>query len=667
MPSRTPVPRAFSLTTEYDPAGDQPQAIDELLSGLRSGDKHQILLGITGSGKTYTMANVIEKWGRPTLILAHNKTLAAQLYGEFKSLFPDNAVHYFVSYYDYYQPEAYIPASDTYIEKDSQINEEIDRLRHAATNALLTRRDVIIVASVSCIFGIGSPEFYSDLAIDCSVGQEIDRDKFLRLLVNIQYERNDYDFYRGTFRVRGDIVEVFPADADRWAYRIEWFGDEIESISTVDPFLGETGTNLEQVHIFPSTHYVVPRLNLEQSIDKIRDELRERLIEFNSQNKLLEAQRLELRTMADLELLEATGYCRGIENYSRFFDGRQRGVPPATLIDYFPDDFLLFIDESHQTLPQVRAMYKGDRSRKENLVEFGFRVPSAMDNRPLQFHEFNERINQVIYVSATPGDYEVETTSGVIVEQIVRPTGLLDPEIEIRQTQGQLDDLLNEITARTRNGEKILVVTLTKRMSEHLTEYYAQLGVRVRYLHSEIDTLERMELLRDLRQNEYDVLVGINLLREGLDLPEVTLVAILDADVEGFLRSARSLFQICGRASRNAKGRVIMYADKVTPSMDEVIKETGRRRAIQQEHNRKLGITPMTIIKKVNDITLLIGRVPKALPRKTPTAPMGSVKEMELFLLDMRKKMREHARKLEFEEAARLRDEISDLEKMLTY
>jgi excinuclease ABC subunit B len=665
--SKSPKPGVFSMVTDMVPKGDQANATAELLEGLKSGIGPQVLLGITGSGKTYTMARVIEKWGRSTLILAHNKTLAAQLYSEFRTLFPNNSVHYFVSYYDFYQPEAYLPTSDTYIEKDAQINEEIDRLRHASTNALLSRDDVIIIASVSCIFGIGSPALYGELAIRLTKGQEIDRDKFLRNLVDIQYERNDYDFYRGTFRVRGDVVEVFPSDADRWAFRIEWFGDEIESICTVDPFLGKGGRDLEFIDIFPSSHYVVPKENMDGAMDNIRNELRTSIQDFNAQNKLIEAQRVELRTSTDLELMEATGYCKGIENYSRFFDGRVAGQPPSTLIDYFPENFLFFIDESHQTIPQVKAMYKGDYARKKNLVEFGFRIPSAMDNRPLKFPEFEKKVNQVIYVSATPGPYEIEMTQGVVVEQIVRPTGLLDPEIEIRPTIDQLDDLLGEIREVVASGSKVLVVTLTKRMSEHLTEYYSELGVRIRYLHSDIVTMERMELLRDLRNGEFDVLVGINLLREGLDLPEVSLVAILDADVQGFLRSARSLFQICGRASRNAKGRVVMYGDKITPAMDEVIRETSRRRLLQEEDNLKKGITPQTIIKKVSDIELLIGRKPKKDKRKISfDSDPADLTELEFILKKLKKKMRDYARKLEFEEAAQLRDRILELEKRFT-
>ncbi len=645
-----------------EPRGDQPAAIAGLLEGLQAGEPFQVLLGITGSGKTFTMAKVIEAWGRPTLILAHNKTLAAQLFAEFRQLFPHNAVQYFVSYYDYYQPEAYIPASDTYIEKDSAINEEIDRLRHAATNALLSRPDVIIVASVSCIFGIGSPRFYRDLAVQLAVGQEVDRDEVLRRLVDIQYQRNDYDFTRGTFRVRGDVVEVFPADSDRTALRISWFGDAIERIREFDPFVRQGHRDVASALIFPSSHYVVPEQDLRRAMEAIREELRFRLNELRAAGRLLEAQRLEQRTLSDLETLETAGYCKGIENYSRHFDGRPPGEPPATLLDYFPQDFLLFIDESHQTIPQVRGMLHGDLSRKRNLVEYGFRLPCALDNRPLSFEEFLQRVHRVVCVSATPGEWELNRTQGVVVEQIVRPTGLLEPSMEVRPVEGQLDDLLVEIRRRRERGEKVLVVTLTKRSAERLTEYYAELGVRVRYLHSDIDTLERSEILRDLRLGEFDVLVGINLLREGLDLPEVSLVAVLEADTEGFLRSASSLFQISGRAARHREGHVILYADRITPAMQTVLDETTRRRAIQEAYNREHGITPASVVKDVVDLNRMIGLDAggrKKAPARVPP------EEAEAHILKLTRKMREAARKLQFEEAARLRDEIRRLEGLL--
>jgi excinuclease ABC subunit B len=655
-----PNPGLFRLEGGLAPRGDQPQAISGLLDGLAADEPFQVLLGITGSGKTFTMAKVIEHWGRPTLILAHNKTLAAQLFAEFRQLFPHNAVEYFVSYYDYYQPEAYLPATDTYIEKDSAINEEIDRLRHAATNALLSRSDVIIVASVSCIFGIGSPRFYRDLALELAVGQELDRDEVLRRLVDIQYERNDFDFYRGTFRVRGDVVEVFPSDSDRTAWRISWFGDGIERIREFDPFLNQVVQDVPSALIFPSSHYVVPEQDLRRALDDIRDELRDRLVEFNAAGKLLEAQRLELRVTSDLEMLETAGYCKGIENYSRHFDGRAPGTPPATLLDYFPKDFLLFVDESHQTLPQVRAMLKGDLSRKRNLVDFGFRLPCALDNRPLDFEEFQARVKRVVCVSATPGDWELARTQGVVIEQIVRPTGLLEPAMEVRPSEGQLDDLLEEIHKRKEAEEKVLVVTLTKRSAERLTEYYGDLGVRVRYLHSDVETPERIEILRDLRLGEFDVLVGINLLREGLDLPEVSLVAVLDADTEGFLRSDRSLFQISGRAARHLNGRVILYADRVTDAIRKVLDETDRRRRVQEDYNREHGIEPASIIKGIVDINKMIGLDrPSAEPaRKTKLDPAKA----EAAIVKLTRRMREAARKLQFEEAARLRDELRALE-----
>src|ERR1700733_13228772 len=579
------MPSGFRLTTGFEPKGDQPRAIEQLVEGLDRSDRHQVLLGITGSGKTFTIANVIQRTGRPTLILAPNKTLAAQLYGEMRELFPENAVEYFVSYYDYYQPEAYIPSTDTFIDKDAIINDRIDRMRHSATVALLSRRDVIIVASVSCIYGIGSAESYHGLVIQLNAGEEFRRDTLLRMLVDIQYERNDVDFHRGTFRVRGDVVEIFPTYEHETAIRIEFFGDDIESIKEVDPLRGRVKENLERYAIYPGSHYVTPQTQMRRAIESIREELRERLDFFDKAGRFLEKQRLEQRTLYDLEMMEQMGFCSGIEKYSRHLSGRKAGEPPPTLLDYFPPDFLLVVDESHQTMPQVQAMYRGDRARKETLVEYGFRLPSALDNRPLKFEEFEEHARQVIYVSATPGEYEVTKVQGVVVEQLIRPTGLMDPEVEVRPVAGQVDDLLGEIKIRVEKNERVLVTTLTKRMAEDLTDYYRELGVRVRYLHSDIDTLERIDILRDLRLGEFDALVGINLLREGLDLPEVSLVSIFDADKEGFLRSPRSLIQTIGRASRNVNGRVFMYADHVTAAMKFAMDETVRRRAIQEKYN----------------------------------------------------------------------------------
>ena len=669
--------RPFRLVSEFEPKGSQPEAIAELTAGLDAKERAQVLLGITGSGKTFTIANVIAKVQRPTLILAHNKTLAAQLYSEFKSLFPENAVEYFVSYYDYYQPEAYVPSTDTYIEKDSNINEQIDRMRHAATFSLLSRRDVIIVASVSCIFGIGSAEAYYGMVAPIAVGEELDRDVLLRRLVAMHYERNDVDFHRGTFRVRGDIVEVFPAYEDDKAVRIEFFGDEVEAIREMDPLRGVSRGSMKRVTIFPASHYVTPASKMRAAIEGIKVELGERLVELREGMKLVEAQRLEQRCMFDLEMLEQMGRCSGIENYSRHLSGRAPGEPPPTLLDYFADDFVLVIDESHATLPQVRAMYRGDRARKETLVEHGFRLPSALDNRPLKFEEFEERVEQAIYVSATPGDYELDKTGGVIVEQIIRPTGLLDPEIEIRPIAGQVDDLLDEIRARAERDERVLVTTLTKRMAEDLTEYYADLGLRVRYLHSDVDTLERVEIIRDLRLGEFDVLVGINLLREGLDIPEVSLVAILDADKEGFLRAERSLMQTCGRAARNINGRVIMYADKITDSMRAALAETERRRAIQAEHNAEHGITPRSTRAKISPIEQDKPAPGSASGRgrgkaaKTVELPVGLDRagdgdllpsELPERIRELEQQMRALAKDLRYEEAAALRDRIRVLE-----
>jgi excinuclease ABC subunit B len=656
------MPSPFQLVSDFAPQGDQPQAIKRLLAGLREGEPSQTLLGITGSGKTFTIANVIAEWGKPTLIMAPNKTLAAQLYGEMKNLFPNNAVRYFVSYYDYYQPEAYVPTTDTFIEKDAIINDQIDRMRHAATQSLLSRDDVIIVASVSCIYGIGASESYSGLVIEVERGQELGRDTFLRRLVDIQYERNDIDFHRGTFRVRGDIVEVFPVHEDSIAVRIEFFGDEIETITEIDPLRGRTLGTMERYAIFPGSHYVTPPDQMAKAIASIRAELQERLAFLQQEGRLLERQRLEQRTNYDLEMMEQMGFTQGIENYSRHLSGRAPGEPPPTLIDYFPEDFLLIMDESHQTVPQVGAMYRGDRARKETLVEYGFRLPSALDNRPLKFEEFTKFMRRTIFVSATPGDYELQVSPSEPIEQLIRPTGLLDPEITVRPVAGQVDDLLGEIRKRTAQDERVLVTTLTKRMAEDLTEYYTELGVRVRYLHSDIDTLERVEILRDLRAGEYDVLVGINLLREGLDLPEVSLVAILDADKEGFLRSPRSLIQTIGRAARNANGHVLMYADRITEAMKYAIAETERRRAVQTAYNEKHGITPATVRRAIFDINPATGEtdyyaVPKGTP-KTLAVAEGPTPEL---LEALRQQMFAAAEALDFEKAARLRDEINRL------
>jgi excinuclease ABC subunit B len=667
--------RPIELVAPFPPAGGQPAAIEALVRGLRTGEPAQCLLGITGSGKTFTIANVIDQVKRPTLVLAHNKTLAAQLYSELRTLFPNNAVEYFVSYYDYYQPEAYIPSTDTFIDKDSQINEQIDRMRHAATYSLLSRRDVIIVSSVSCIYGIGAAEAYLGMSTQVEVGTEIDRDDLLRKLVAMQYERNDIDFHRGTFRVRGDVVEVFPAYADDMALRIELFGDEIEAIREIDPLRGQPRQNVSRAVIFPASHYVTPAGTLRRAIEGIKVELAERLQDLNGQMKLVEAQRLEQRTMYDLEMLEEMGHCSGIENYSRHLTSRHVGQPPPTLIDYFPPDYLMVVDESHQTVPQIGAMYRGDRARKETLVEHGFRLPSALDNRPLKFEEWEQRARQVIFMSATPAEYEITRTQGVVVEQIIRPTGLLDPKIDIRPIAGQVDDLLDEIKARADRNERVLVTTLTKRMAEDLTEYYADLGIRVRYLHSDIDTLERVELIQGLRRGEFDVLVGINLLREGLDIPEVSLVAILDADKEGFLRSTTSLIQTVGRAARNEKGIVVMYADRITASMKTAIEETERRRAVQDTYNKEHGITPRSTRRSIEALQNEKKAAGEAKPGRRKAAPqmvpIGAVEltDMDLLpleigprILELRKEMQNLAKNLKYEEAAQVRDRIRILE-----
>ena len=649
----------FDIQSDFAPTGDQPRAIGELSEGLVRGDLHQVLLGVTGSGKTFTVANVVSRIRRPTLVIAHNKTLAAQLYGEFKELFPSAAVHYFVSYYDYYQPEAYVPSTDTYIEKDSSINDEIDRMRHAATHALLTRNDVLIVASVSCIYGLGTAEAYYGLLQRVERGQEFLRDRFIRSLIDIQYERNDLDFHRGTFRVRGDTIEVFPPYEEDRAVRIEFFGDTVESLHEFDPLRGRTLAELDKVAIFPNSHYVSAPETRARAIAGIREELRERLAELRAGDKLLEAQRLEQRTLFDLEMLEQMGFCPGIENYSRWLSGRKAGEPPPCLIDYFPRNFLLVIDESHQTIPQIGAMYRGDRSRKETLVEYGFRLPSALDNRPLRFEEFERLVHQAIYVSATPAEYELEKAQGVVVEQIIRPTGLTDPEVEVRPVGSQVDDLLGEVRKRAERGERVLVTTLTKRMAEDLTEYFTDVGARCRYLHSDIDTLERSALIRDLRRGEFDALIGINLLREGLDIPEVSLVGVLDADKEGFLRSQVSLIQTIGRAARNVNGRVILYADLVTDSMKKAIEETNRRREIQAAYNAEHGITPQTVRRNISDLHMA---VLEADYLTVPLAPEEGAEvrpeEIPEILASLEADMKEAARSLEFEKAAQLRDRI---------
>ena len=659
---------AFRLVSEFQPRGDQPQAISGLVKGLENGLGHQVLLGVTGSGKTFTMANVIAAVNRPTLVIAHNKTLAAQLYGEFKGLFPDNAVEYFVSYYDYYQPEAYLPSTDTYIEKDSSINEEIDKLRHAATYALLERRDVIIVASVSCIYGLGSPEAYQGMLLLLEEGMEIPRDAMLARLVEIQYERNDIDFHRGTFRVRGDVVEIFPAYEQERAIRVEFFGDAVESISLVDPLRGRKIERIRRMPVYPGSHYVTTQDHMKRAISGIREELGERLRELKVENKLLEAQRLEQRNLFDIEMMEEMGYCSGIENYSRHLTGRKAGEPPPTLMEYFPKDALVMIDESHATIPQLIGMYRGDRSRKETLVNYGFRLPSALDNRPLRFEEFETFPNQRIYVSATPAVYELGKAGGRVVEQIIRPTGLMDPEIVVKPVTGQVDDLLAEIRKRAERGQRVLVTTLTKRMAENLTGYYEELGVRVKYLHSDVHTLERVEIIRDLRLGEFDVLVGVNLLREGLDIPEVSLVAILDADKEGFLRSERSLIQTSGRAARNVEGQVIMYADAVTEAIRACLDVTQRRRKIQSRYNEEHGITPESIKTGIHEVLRSVYEadyltVPIAVSEEE--AAYASEKELPVMIRKLKEEMRQAAKALEFEKAAVLRDRIRDLSKLM--
>ena len=654
----------FTLSTDFTPQGDQPLAIKELVEGIERGDRHQVLLGVTGSGKTFTMANVIAQVQKPTLVLAHNKTLAAQLYGEFKELFPDNAVEYFVSYYDYYQPEAYVPSTDTFIEKDSAINEEIDKLRHSATRSLLSRRDVLIVASVSCIYGLGSPEAYFGMLLKLKTGQEIERNSLLKQLVEIQYERNDVDFHRGTFRVRGDSVEIFPAYEEKRAIRIEFFGDEIDAISEIDPIRGQVTERLEETIIFPASHYVATRPTLERAIKEIQDELLIRLQYFRENNMLVEAQRLEQRTMFDIEMMEEMGYCQGIENYSRFLDRRQQGEPPSTLLSYFPEDALMVIDESHVSVSQVGAMYRGDRSRKETLVNFGFRLPSALDNRPLMFEEFTAKQPQTVYVSATPADYEMEQAAGVFVEQVIRPTGLIDPPIEVRPAVDQVDNLIGEIREVVARQERVLVTTLTKRMAEDLTSYLQEVGIRVNYMHSDIKTMERVQIIRGLREGEFDVLVGINLLREGLDIPEVSLVTILDADKEGFLRSTRSLIQTCGRAARNVEGRVIMYADKITRSMQACLDETERRRKKQIAHNKKHGITPQSIKKSLSSILDSLGREKEDLSFAAETQSFyGNPDQLKKLIATTKKQMLAAAADLDFEKAADLRDKMLSLEK----
>ncbi len=654
----------FELVSEYSPTGDQPQAIAELVRGFEQGNQFETLLGVTGSGKTFSMANVIQALNKPTLVIAHNKTLAAQLYGEFKEFFPNNAVEYFVSYYDYYQPEAYVPQTDTYIAKDSAVNDEIDKLRLSATASLVERRDVIVVASVSCIYGLGSPTDYKDMVLYLREGQERDRDEVLHKLIDIQYDRNEMDFHRGTFRVRGDVLEIFPANADDYAYRVEFFGDEIDRITEIDVLTGEIKKGLEFIAVFPASHYVVPMEKILKATDEIEKELKERVEYFKSEDKLIEAQRIAERTNFDIEMLRETGFCSGVENYSRHLAGLPAGATPHTLMDYFGDDFLIIIDESHKTVPQIRAMYVGDQSRKTTLVDYGFRLPSAKDNRPLNFEEFESKIDQLLFVSATPGEYEEEHEL-LRAEQIIRPTGLLDPSVEVRPVEGQIDDLIGEINKETSEGNKVLVTTLTKRMAEDLTDYMKEAGIRVRYLHSDIDTLERTEIIRDMRLDVFDVLVGINLLREGLDIPEISLVAILDADKEGFLRSSVSLIQTIGRAARNAQGHVIMYADTITDSMREAIDETQRRRELQEKYNEEHGITPQTIKKAVRDLIGISKEVAKEEVQLEKDPESMDRGELEKLIGDVQKKMKKAASELDFETAAELRDEMIMLKKHL--
>ena len=654
----------FKLKAPYKPTGDQPQAIAELVKGFKEGNQCQTLLGVTGSGKTFTMANVIQQLQKPTLVIAHNKTLAAQLYGEFKEMFPDNAVEYFVSYYDYYQPEAYVPSSDTYIAKDSSVNEEIDKLRLSATAALIERRDVIVIASVSCIYGLGEPENFEQMMVSLRPGMEKDRDEVLRQLIDIQYDRNDMDFKRGTFRVRGDTVEIVPADRGDTAIRVEFFGDEIDRISEIDMLTGEVKNTLNHIAIFPASHYVVPKERMEKAIRNIEIELEEQVKYFKSEGKLLEAQRIAERTNFDIEMMRETGFCSGIENYSRHLAGLAPGQPPNTLMDYFPDDFIIMIDESHKTVPQIGGMYHGDQSRKRTLVEYGFRLPSALDNRPLSFDEFESKIDQVMFVSATPGKYEEEHEL-LRAEQVIRPTGLLDPEVEVRPVEGQIDDLIGEVNKEIANKHKILITTLTKRMAEDLTDYMRELGIRVRYLHSDIDTLERTEIVRDMRLDVFDVLVGINLLREGLDIPEITLVAILDADKEGFLRSETSLLQTIGRAARNAEGHVIMYADTITDSMRAALDETQRRREVQMAYNEEHGITPKTIQKAVRDLIAVSKKVAASEVQMEKDPESMSEKELEKLIKELEKQMKKAAADLNFEAAAELRDKLIELKKTL--
>ncbi len=650
----------FKLHSPYQPTGDQPQAIGQLVEGFKEGNQMETLLGVTGSGKTFTMANVIQQLQKPTLVIAHNKTLAAQLYGEFKEFFPENAVEYFVSYYDYYQPEAYVPQTDTYIEKDSLINDEIDKLRLSATASLVSRHDVIVVSSVSCIYGLGSPIDFKEMALYLRQGEERDRDEVMRKLIDLHYDRNEMDFHRSTFRVNGDVLDIFPADTDDYAYRVEFFGDEIDRICEIDPLTGQVRTELNFIAIFPASHYVMPQSKIMRATESIKAELEERVKYFKSEDKLLEAQRISERTNYDIEMLRETGFCTGIENYSRHMEGRAPGTPSQTLLDYFPDEFLIIIDESHMTLPQINAMYNGDRSRKQTLIDYGFRLPSALDNRPLKFEEFESKIDQIMFVSATPGKYESDHEM-LRAEQIIRPTGLLDPAIDVRPVKGQVDDLIAEIRKETKKGSKVLVTTLTKRMAEDLTDYLKEADIRVRYLHSDIDTLERSKIIRDMRLDVFDVLVGINLLREGLDIPEITLVAILDADKEGFLRSETSLIQIIGRAARNSEGHVVMYADTITDSMKAAIEETNRRRTVQQKYNEEHGITPTTIRKAVRDLIAVSKDVAKHEKEWEKDPESMSKKELEKLISNVEKQMQKAAADLNFEAAAQFRDKMREL------